>query len=184
MRITITLWYNDECFIVKCLDNLIPLHDLDVTIAHHFIKWNVIVKLNIEILKNVLNTIFRFISDILCVILNLNKLKVQLELWDNEDLFKLRSHVTFINPHYFDDIAELIFYSFSIIWVRQAEFDKQKYSICTTLSLSLLMMSGISSPITLHKLFNDLSLFLNNSLFEQSYRLVKACLVSLEVACD
>ena len=180
----ITLWHDDECSIVTCLDDLLPLHDLGVAFAQRFTNWDVTVKLNIEIPKDVPDTIFRFISDILREIPNLNKLKVRLELWD-EDLFDPGSHVTFADPRDFNDIAEQIFRPFSTIRVRQAEFvDKLGCPISTTLSLSRLMMSESPPPMTLHRLFNDLSLFIDDSLSEQSRRVVKARLVPLEVACD
>ena len=116
---------------------------------------------------------------------NLNKLKVRLELWDHRDLFDPESHIIFADPYDFDDIAEQIFRPFSIIRVRQVEFvDKREYPIRTTLSLSRLMMSDIPPPMTLHRLFNDLDLFLDNSLSEQSRRVVKARLALLGVACD
>ena len=181
-RATLILWYDDECSSVNLLDGI---HYFGVTIAHRFIKWDVTVKLHIEIPKDMPDTIFRFISDILRVIPNLKDLKVRLELWDKEDLHDPESHITFADPHDFDDIAEQIFRPFSIIRVRQAEFiNKQGYPIRTTLSLSRLMMSDIPPPMTLHKLFNDLNLFLDNSLSEQSQRVVKARLALLEVACD
>ena len=174
-KAAIILWSDGESSTVECLDDFIPLPDLGVTIAHSFIKWDVTVKLNTKIPKNVPDKIFTFISDILSVIPNLNKLKVRLELWDHRDLFDPESHIIFADPHDFDDIAEQIFRPFSSIRVRQVEFvDKREYPIRTTLPLSRLMMSDIPPPMTLHRLFNDLDLFLDNSLSEQSRRVVKA----------
>lgn len=100
-KAAIILWSDGESSTVECLDNLVPLPDLGVTIAHHFIKWDVTVKLNTKIPKNVPDKIFSFISDILSVISNLNKVKVRLELWDHEDLFDPESHILFADPHYF-----------------------------------------------------------------------------------
>ena len=184
-KATIILCFNDEHSIVECLDNIIPLHDLRAAIAHRFINWDVTVKLNIEFPKDMPDTMFRFTSNILRAVSSLNKLKVRLELWDNEDLHDPESHVTFADPQDFDDIAEQIFRPFSIIRVRQVEFiDKREYPIRTTLSLSRLMMGNIPPPMTLHRLFNDIDLFLDESLSEQSRKVVKARLAPLELACD
>ena len=77
---TINLDSVDEHFTVKCLDNLIPFDDLGVAITCRFIKWDITVKLNVNISKDVTNTILNFVSGILHAISNLNKLKVQLNL--------------------------------------------------------------------------------------------------------
>ena len=102
------------------LDNLIPFDDLGVAIACRFTKWDVSVKLNINIPEDATNIIFDFVSGVLRAIPTLNKLKVQLNLWDHPERRK------FTNPHGFDDIAEQIFRPFSSIRVKQADFvDKQ-----------------------------------------------------------
>ncbi|KAK3167985.1 hypothetical protein OEA41_004431 [Lepraria neglecta] len=180
---TINLDPEDEYSTVECLDNLIPPDNLGAAIACRFTKWEVTVKLNINVPKDATNIIFDFVSGILRAIPNMNKLKVQLNLWDYPERREL---ITFANPYDFDDIAEQIFRPFSTIRVRQAEFvDKSGYPIRSALSLSRLMMSDTAPPaITLHELFNDLSLFLDDSLSKQSRRVVNARLVPLEVACD
>jgi hypothetical protein len=183
---TMMLWDDDECSSVTCLKDLIPLHGLGVVICQRFTNWDVTVKLNIiKIPKDATDTIIRFTSDILREIPNLNKVKVRLELWKYRDLYDPESHVTFADPRDFGDIAEQIFRPFSTIRVRQAEFiDKLGYPIRTTLPLSRLMMSESPPPMTLHRLFNDLSLFIDGSLSGQSRRVVKARLVPLQIACD
>lgn len=110
-----TLCFNDEHSIVEYCDNIIPRHDLGV---HRFLNWDVTVKLNLEFPKDVLDTIVRFTSDILRVVSRLNRLKVRLELWDNEDLHYPESNISFADSHDFDDMAEQIFRPFSIIRVR------------------------------------------------------------------
>ena len=119
------------------------------------------------------DTMLKFTSKILRAVSSLNKLKVRLELWDNEDLYDPESHVTFTDPQDFD------------IRARQVEFvDKREYPIRTTLPLSRFMMSDIPPSMTLHRLLNDLDLFLDDLLSEQSRRVVKARLAPLEMACD
>ena len=181
-KATITLYHNDECSSVILLDG-IYLHSPGVIIQHRFIKWDVTVSLHIEIPREAPVTIFRFVSEILREIPNLKDLKVRLELWDDVD--DPDSHITFADPQDCADIAEQIFRPFSAIRVEQVEFiDKHGYLIHTTLPLSRLIMSDIPPPTTLHNLFNNLGLFLDDSLSEQSRRVVKARLAPLAVACD
>ena len=102
--------------------------------SNRFTKWDVTVKLNINIPKDATNAIFDFVSGSLRPIPNLNKLKVQLNLWDYPER---RKFITFANPHDFDDIAEQILRPFSTIRVKQVDFvDKQGYPIRAALSLS------------------------------------------------
>lgn len=185
-KATIYLWYDDDCSSHDFLGALLPLHDDGRRIAHRFIKWDVTVQLHIDIPKDVPNSIFRFISAILLAIPNLKKLKVRLMLWQSEDISNdTGRHTTFADRRNLNDIAEQIFRPFSNIRVRQAEFvDEQECPIPATLSLSRLMMSDIRPPLTLHRLFDDLNFFLENSLSEESIRVVRARLVPLEVACD
>ncbi len=173
---TISLDSDDERSTVECLDNLIPFDGL---IACRFTTWNVTIKLNIQPSKYATNMIFDFVSRVLRANPNLNKLKVQLKLWDYPER---RKFITFPNPHDFDDIAERILRPFSIIRIKQADFvDKQ--GIRAALSLSKLMMSDTPPPpITLHELFNYLISFLHDSLPEQSFGVVKARLALLELA--
>ena len=180
---TINLAPNGERSTIECLNRLIPFDDLGAAIACRFTKWHVTIRLNINIPEDATKIIFNFVSGILRAIPNLNKLKVQLNLWDYPEPRKL---ITFANPRDFDDIAEQIFRPFSTIRVRQADFvDKQVYPIRVTLSLSNLMMSDTTPPpITLHELFDDLILFLDGSLTEQSCNVVKARFTPLELACD
>lgn len=180
---TINIDYDHERSTVECLDNLIPSDGLGLAIACRFTNWNVTVKLNINIPEGATNIIFEFISDILRAIPNLNRLKVQLNLWDYPER---RKFITFANPHDFDDIAEQIFRPFSTIRARQVDFvDKDGYPVRAALSLSGLIMSGTAPPsITLHELFDDLVSFLGDSLTKQSCKVVKARLGPLESACD
>jgi len=64
--------------------------------------------------------------------------------------------------------------------------DKQGCLIHAAKSLSELMMSDTAPPpITLHELFDDLISFLDDSLTEQSFKVVKATrLALLELACS
>ena len=75
---------DNERSTVEGLDSLIPLDDFGVAIACRFTNWDVTVKLNMNVSKGATGTIFDFVSDILRAIPNLNKLKVQLNLWDTE----------------------------------------------------------------------------------------------------
>ncbi len=175
---TINLDSDDERSTVECLDNLIPFDGLGVAIACRFTKWDVTVKLNIQPSKDATNIIFHFVSGVLRAIPNLNKLKVQLKLWDYPECQKF---ITFANPHDFDDMAEQILRPFSIIRIKQVDFvDKQGCLIHAAKSLSELMMSDTApSPITLHELFDDLISFLDDSLTEQSLQVVKATRLAL-----
>ncbi len=167
----------------ECLDNLIPLDNPGGAIACRFNKWDVTIRLNLDIPREATNTIFDFVSGVLRAIPDLNKLRVQLHLWDYPEP---RESITFANPHDFDDIAEQVLRPFSIIRVRQANFvDKHGHPIGAALPLSRLMMSDTAPPpITLHGLFGDLSTFLDHSLSEQSRTLVDVRLVPLKVARD
>ena len=160
---TINLAPDGERSTIECLNRLIPFDDLGAAIACRSTKSYVTVRLNINIPEDATKIIFNFVSGILRAIPSLNKLKVQLNLWDYPEPRKL---ITFANPPDFDDIAEQIFRPFSTIRVRQADFvDKQGYPIRATLSLSNLMMGDTTpSPITLHELFDDLISFLDGSL--------------------
>jgi hypothetical protein len=175
---TISLDSDDEHSTVECLDNLIPF---DGRIACRFTTWNVTIKLNIQPLHYATNVIYDFVSVVLRANPNLNKLKVQLKLWDYPES---RKFITFVNPHDFDDIAERILRPFSIIRVKQADFvDKQGIHVAS--SLSKLMTSDTAPPpITLHELFDNPISFLHDSLPEQSFRVVKARLPLLELACS
>ena len=55
------------------------------------------------------DNIVRVIFIILCAVSNLNKLKIGVELWDNENLCDPESHITCADPHDFGDIDEQIF---------------------------------------------------------------------------
>ena len=177
----ILLCYDDECSSVDLLDGISP-YRLGGTISHRFLKWDISVKLHIEIPKGVPDKIFDFVSDILYVIPNLKHLKVRLEFYSEDH--DPESHITFADPLDFDDIAEQIFRPFSTIRVRRAEFvDKQGNPIRTTLSLSGLMMSDTPPPMKLHSLFDDLERFLDDSLTAQSRKVFEARLNPLELAC-
>ena len=133
--------------------------------------------------KDATNITFDFVSGILRAIPDLNKLKVQLHLWDYPGH---REPITFANPDDFHDIAEQVFRPLSTLRVRQAEFvDNHDHSIHAALSLSRFIMSDTAPPpITLHKLSDNLISFLDDLLSEQSRRVVKARLVPLEVTCN
>lgn len=103
---TINLDPEGERSTIECLDNLIPFDDLGAAIARRFTKWDVIVRLNINIPEDAAKIIFEFVSGILRAIPNLNKLKVQLDLCAYPER---RESITFANPQDFDDIAEQIF---------------------------------------------------------------------------
>lgn len=182
---SIIVWHDDSSLVVKILDDLWPIAVSDVAIAGRFTRWDVTLKLNLEFPEDVSDSIYWFLIDNLRPIPNLDVLKVRLKLWDMEDIYKPESNVTFDNHQDFDDIAEQVFRPFSILRVRQVEFvDTQGRPIRTTLSLARLMMSDSPPPISLHDLFIILDEFLENSLTEQSYRVVKARLPALEIARD
>jgi len=174
---TINLDSDDERSTVECLDNLIPFDGL---IACRFTTWNVTIKLNIQPSKYATNMIFDFVSRVLRANPNLNKLKVQLKLWDYPER---RKFITFANRHDFEDIVEQILRPFSIIRIKQADFVDEQ-GIHAALSLSKLMTSDTPPPITLHELFDNLISFLHDSLPEQSFRVVKARLALLELTCS
>lgn len=182
----ILLWHDDKCSIVTCLGDVIPLHGLGLEIAQRFRNWDITVELNIiDIPKDARGTIFRFLSAIFYEIPNLNKLKVRLERWVFDDDHDPGRDITFADPRDLDDIADQIFRPFSAIRVRQAEFvDKLGNPIRTTLSLARLMMSASPPPMELVSVLADLTLFIDDSLSEQSRKVVKAHLKSLQLACN
>ncbi|MCJ1422468.1 hypothetical protein MMC29_000348 [Sticta canariensis] len=158
--------------------------------VRRFTKWSITVKLlkcfEEHMPDRIRDNISFFIEEILLPIRNL-ELKGRIELKDYDEVkgVYLASNVGFANHLDFDDIAEQLFRLFSALRVKKADFvDQQGHPICSTLSLSRLMMSDKLRPsnFTLYELYADLNDFLEEELSEQSHRVVKARLHPLELA--
>ncbi|MCJ1466851.1 hypothetical protein MMC07_005472 [Pseudocyphellaria aurata] len=181
---SITSWHDDSTAVVMFLDDiLLPLYIDEIAIAGHFSRWDVTLRVNLDVPKDVTDTIYYTIFDYLRPNPNLDVLTVRLKPLD--DPYNLGSSVAFDNSQDLEELAEQVFRPFSTLRVRQVEFvDEQGHSIRTTLSLARLMMSDSPPPITLHELWTILAKFLQNSLTEKSYRVMKARLHPLRIARD
>lgn len=159
-------------------------------IARRFTKWTITVTLESDFVEDTLddvrNSIFKFASKILSAIPNLNKLKGKIRLCPPYDipseLWSDLNKDSFANKQ---DFAEQVFRSLSMLRVRDAEFvDSKGYPLHSTLSLSRLMMSDTPPPITLYKLFKDLTAFLDGSLSRQARAVINRRLALLKLARD
>lgn len=179
-----------SCF-VECFTNLATVETPAKRVARRFSKWSIALDLftcfEEDELGRIRDYILYFIAEILSTIPNLElRGRIELNSYDKvKHIWLASNHVGFANHLDFDDIAEQLFRPFSALRVKKADFvDQQGHPICTTLSLSRLMMSDNSPPINLHKLYLDLIAFLENSLSEESLRVVKGRVSLLELACS